>query len=49
MMQDSRYYKSFNQEEAESIFEIDFEANDEKRLGDEEKQRIYEELMSLEW
>jgi len=41
---------SLGQSESESLFEIDFEATgSQSKIDDEEKQRIRQELMSLEW
>jgi hypothetical protein len=35
--------------EPESFFEIDFEADKRTQMDEEEKQRIRQELLSLEW
>jgi hypothetical protein len=38
------------QGEPESLFEIEFEASEsQNKINDEEKQRIRQELMNLEW
>jgi len=49
MMQDTQFYKGFTQREVEALFEIDFDTEANPQVDDEEKQRIYQELMSLEW
>lgn len=35
--------------EPDSFFEIDFEAASQSQMDEDEKQRIRQELMSLEW
>lgn len=50
MMQEPGTYQEYaRQQEGEALFEIDFDAEDSRRIDEENKQRIYQELMSLEW
>ncbi|WP_293178012.1 hypothetical protein [Oceanithermus sp.] len=49
MLQESKTYPDFGQNELDQIFEIDFEGGRDRPMDEEEKQRIHQELMSLEW
>ncbi len=49
MLQESKTYPDFGQNEVDQIFEIDFEGSNNPPLDEDEKQRIHQELMSLEW
>ncbi|WP_457630663.1 hypothetical protein [Oceanithermus sp.] len=50
MAQEGTQLPDYGSGEPESFFEIDFEADTQQaRLDEEEKQRIRQELLSLEW
>ena len=49
MMQDAEFYRNYTQGEAEALFEIDFDAEQNPQVDEDQKQKIYQELMSLEW
>lgn len=49
MMQEPGSYQEYTHQEAEALFEIDFDSDEARRLDEENKQRIYQELMNLEW
>jgi len=49
MMQDTESYKDIAQEEAEALFEIDFDAEQRPQVNEDQKKKIYQELMSLDW
>jgi len=49
MMQDSELHNDYNQKNNETLFEIDFDFEKKVEMDEEEKKRIYQELMSLDW
>ncbi len=49
MMQDYGTHRDATPTETEALFEISFEGENASSADEEKKQRIYQELMSLEW
>jgi len=49
MTHEEMFQQNFGEGDAENFFEIDFEAADTQRMDEDEKQRIRQELLELEW
>jgi len=49
MMQEGMQLSDYGSGEPDNFFEIDFEAANQTQIDEEEKQRIRQELLSLEW
>jgi len=49
MAQEETKNINYNTNEYESAFEVSFESSDNDKMDEEEKKRIRQELLSLEW